>query len=179
MIARAVAQDTPLLVLDEPTAHLDVTNRTAVLRLLRELAHQQQKAVLLSTHALELALLMADRLWLMHEGQILTGVPEDLALNGTLARVFEQPGTSFDLHTGTFKITRPGGPTVGLVGETPTVFWTRRALERRGYTTTEDATHDPFVRAESSGRWVIKRGGATIPVDSIGKMLEELARQPS
>ena len=175
MIARAVAQDTPLLILDEPTAHLDVPNRTAVLQLLRTLAHEQQKAVLLSTHALDLALLMADRLWLMHEGQILTGVPEDLVLDGTLAKVFEQPGVSFDAHTGTFKIAREGGQDIGLAGEIPAVFWTRRALERTGYTVVSTSANVPSVHvSDQPPRWTIQYRGNSVEVDTIAAVLARL-----
>ena len=177
MIARAVAQDTPVLILDEPTAHLDVPNRMAVLRLLHQLAQQYQKAVLLSTHALDLALLIADRLWLMHEGRVGTGVPEDLALDGTLAQVFAQDGVTFDTHTGTFQLPRPRGPLIGLNGPQPEVYWTRRALERVGYTVTEAGDHPPQVRVVSGppSRWMIYTACNAREVASIQKVLVYLA----
>lgn len=85
MIARALAQDTPLILLDEPTAHLDLPNRSDIVGLLRQLTRQTQRGILLSTHDLELALQAADRLWLMdHQGRVITGTPEDLALDGWL-----------------------------------------------------------------------------------------------
>lgn len=65
LIAKAIAQQTPVVLLDEPTAHLDLPNRIRILQLLRRLAHEQQKMVLISTHELDLALALSDRILLM------------------------------------------------------------------------------------------------------------------
>ncbi len=65
LIAKAIAQQTPVVLLDEPTAHLDLPNRIRILQVLRRLAHEQQKTVLISTHELDLALALSDRILLM------------------------------------------------------------------------------------------------------------------
>ena len=65
LIAKALAQQTPIILLDEPTAHLDLPHRISVLRLLRQLAHEQGKTILISTHELDLALALSDRILLM------------------------------------------------------------------------------------------------------------------
>ena len=65
LIAKALAQQTPIILLDEPTAHLDLPHRILVLRLLRKLAHEQGKTILISTHELDLALALSDRILLM------------------------------------------------------------------------------------------------------------------
>lgn len=176
MIARAVAQDTPLLILDEPTAHLDVPNRVAVLQLLLRLAHEHQKTVLLSTHALDLALLMADQLWLLHAGQLQAGVPEDLVLGGELGRVFAGQGVAFDRRTGTFGISRPLGQPVRLEGASLEEFWTRRALERSGYTVVTDEEDVPLVRAlaGSPGHWVVEFSASQWKKNSLEAVLEHL-----
>ena len=69
LIAKALAQQTPIILLDEPTAHLDLPHRILVLRLLRKLAHEQKKTVLISTHELDLALALSDRILLMTPGK--------------------------------------------------------------------------------------------------------------
>lgn len=69
LIAKALAQQTPVILLDEPTAHLDLPHRILILRLLRRLAHEQGKTVLISTHELELALALSDRVMLMTPGK--------------------------------------------------------------------------------------------------------------
>jgi len=89
MIAKALVQDTPLIILDEPTAHLDLPNRVEIMLLLRNLAKRTQKSILLSTHELDLALQTADTVWLMeqHKG-VTVGTPGDVALNGMFQQLF-------------------------------------------------------------------------------------------
>ena len=81
MIAKALAQDTSIIMLDEPTAHLDLPNRVEIMLLLHRLAHKTGKSILLSTHELDLALQAADRIWLMSNEGVVDGVPEDLVFN--------------------------------------------------------------------------------------------------
>ena len=78
LIAKALAQQTPIILLDEPTAHLDLPHRILILRLLRNLAHEQSKTVLISTHELDLALALSDRILLMTPGH---GIQLDTAAN--------------------------------------------------------------------------------------------------
>ena len=78
LIAKALAQQTPIILLDEPTAHLDLPHRILILRLLRKLAHEQNKTVLISTHELDLALALSDRILLMTPGK---GIQLDTAEN--------------------------------------------------------------------------------------------------
>jgi iron complex transport system ATP-binding protein len=134
MIARALAQEPQVLILDEPTAFLDLPRRVDLLRLLSGLAANTQRAILVSTHDLDLALRVADRLWLMPAtGQLISGLPEELALNGALTRAFQSEGVEFDPVQGSFKLQRtPCGP-IGLSGDGLAAAWTARALERVGY----------------------------------------------
>ncbi len=78
LIAKALAQQTPIILLDEPTAHLDLPHRILILRLLRTLAHEQNKTILISTHELDLALALSDRILLMTPG---LGIQLDIAEN--------------------------------------------------------------------------------------------------
>ncbi len=140
MIARALAQDTDLILLDEPTAHLDLPNRVEIIRLLRKLARQTGKGILLSTHELDLALKAGDKVWMLNgDGQLSTGVPEDLVLNGTFEAVFERDSFDFDRATGSFNLYENQTKNVTLKGEKTAVFWTKRALEREGFQITDKA----------------------------------------
>ncbi len=96
MIARALAQDTPLLLLDEPTAHLDLVNRMAVFQLLKKLSTTQGKAILCTTHEVELALQVADKLVLLHEHQSYIGTPAELVDNGQIEAAYAMDGLRFD-----------------------------------------------------------------------------------
>ncbi|WP_375579278.1 ABC transporter ATP-binding protein [Marivirga tractuosa] len=89
MIARALAQDGDLMLLDEPTVHLDANNRYTVLELLRNLVNETQKSILISTHQVEIALKMADEIWLANCGEnIKCGTPNELIQNGDIERAF-------------------------------------------------------------------------------------------
>ena len=97
MIAKALAQQTPVLLLDEPTAFLDFNSRIDILLLLRRLAHEQQKAVLLSTHDLQLCLWTADQLWCLdQQATLTTGTPDYLATAGVIGQMIAADGVSFD-----------------------------------------------------------------------------------
>jgi iron complex transport system ATP-binding protein len=132
MIARALAQDTPVIILDEPTAHLDLNNRVEVMRLLKDLTRTLNKAIVLATHELDLALQTADVIWLAGENRsIVTGIPEDLVLQGTFDDVFKFKG--FDLKTGKVQHTIFRNTVLGLRGEGHAYLWTRNLLERNGF----------------------------------------------
>jgi iron complex transport system ATP-binding protein len=104
LIARALAQATPVMLLDEPTAFLDLPNRANIVRMLRSIAHEERKAVLFSTHDLQLALDLCDRLVLLRrEGAIWQGTPAEALASGELARAFQGSGIQFDTATGTHR----------------------------------------------------------------------------
>ena len=97
MIARALAQQTPIIILDEPTAFLDVASRIETMRLLQTLAHERGKAVLLSSHDISQSLMLADELWLITtDRQVLTGTPSKLVADGALDRLFENRSIHFN-----------------------------------------------------------------------------------
>lgn len=139
MIGRALAQDTPLILLDEPTAHLDLPNRVSVMQLLRNLVKRTGKSVLLTTHDLELALQSADKAGLiMPDGSLIAGIPEDLVLQGAFENAFEEKGFRFDKATGNFKIQPSLRGYANVKGNGLLASWTQRALERKGYQVVEE-----------------------------------------
>lgn len=133
MIARALVQDTPLILLDEPTAHLDLNNRVEIMNLLRNLTRKANKGILLATHELDLALQTADLIWLAGKTKnILKGIPEDLVLDGSFDDIFQLKG--YDLKTGKVFHDPWRNVSVNLVGEGFEYLWTKNALERNGFT---------------------------------------------
>lgn len=159
MIARALAQDTDLILLDEPTAHLDLPNRVEIMRLLRKLARDTSKGILLSTHELDLALKAADTVWLIDtQARLFAGSPEDLVLCGTFETVFERDSFNFDRATGSFNLHEQSGRPVNISGDAVATFWTRRALEREGYHVINEKTADWYVTivpSESGQIWKV------------------------
>jgi iron complex transport system ATP-binding protein len=132
-IAKALAQDTPLIVLDEPTAFLDLPSRVEVMQLLRELCRTQQKCILMSTHDLDLALQMADRLWIMQSGiPLITGSPEDLLLSNAFQPIFNNRGIEFDNRSGLFQIKHHHLFDIEAKGHGFEFVLLRRALARKG-----------------------------------------------
>jgi len=103
MIAKALAQECPIILLDEPTAFLDINSRIEMMYLLKELASKEQKSILLSTHDIETAIRLGDRFWLMDKNLPFTsGTPEDLIINDVLSQYFDK--IQFDKQTGTLQI---------------------------------------------------------------------------
>lgn len=103
-IARAVAQNTPILMLDEPTAFLDAPSRIEIFDLAQRLARQSHKAVILCTHEIELALRSADELWILDRTHhFAAGAPFVIARSGAIDRAFNLPGVYFDSQSGTFR----------------------------------------------------------------------------
>ena len=134
MIARALAQEPRLLLLDEPTAFLDLPRRVELVGLLRNLAHESGLTVLLSTHDLDLALQTADSIWLVTpDGKLIDAVPEDMVLDGQFEQAFSTPDLRFDLVSGSFRARRKNGPLILVLGDEPGRTWTVRALERIGF----------------------------------------------
>lgn len=103
MIAKALAQQTPIILLDEPTAFLDFPSKIATMMMLRRLCRTQNKAVLISTHDVGLALDMADILWLFRDGEMQTGTIADLAQHDIISNFFDNDNIKFDKET--FSIT--------------------------------------------------------------------------
>lgn len=104
MVAKVLAQQTPIILLDEPTAFLDFKAKPALLHLLATLAHEEGKTVLLTTHDLEIALQIADFLWLLTAQGLLADTPRNLSESGDLERCFTSEFASFDRSDMRFKI---------------------------------------------------------------------------
>ncbi len=133
MIARALAQESELILLDEPTAFLDLPRRAEMMALLRHLAAETQRAILLATHDLDLALRSADTLWLMSGGRVRAGAPEDLVISGAFEDAFCGEGVTFNRATGAFSVEQERGRAVIVRGDGIPHTWTRRALQRAGF----------------------------------------------
>lgn len=104
MIARALAQDTSLIILDEPTTHLDLVHKVTLLKLLQKLAHETNKTILYSTHDLDLAIQLADDMIVFTEETIYNNQPCNLISNGVFEKVFSNENIQFDATLGKFKI---------------------------------------------------------------------------
>lgn len=135
MIARALAQDGQLMILDEPTAHLDLVNRFEIMQVLREIASQKGNAVLVVTHDLDIAVETADRFWLLNCGTpLISGKPEDLIISGEINQLLPGEKFKFSVERGKleFEIRDSG---FEIEGPQELVFWVKKALRKAGLST--------------------------------------------
>ena len=106
LIAKAIAQQTPLMFLDEPTAFLDFRSKVQLFRTLRDLAAEAGKAIVVSTHDIEMALRFADKLWLIYDGRLYEGSTQELAADGLLQRFIDGDGIKYDKENNRIEITQ-------------------------------------------------------------------------
>lgn len=134
MIAKSLAQETPVILLDEPTAFLDFPSKVEILQLLRKAAWEHNKAVLLSTHDINLAIRFADKIWLMGKtDKMVTGIPEDLVLDKKINLFFDRENTRFDLDSGNFEFQTPPKGNLHVEGDGIKYLWLTKALTRKGW----------------------------------------------
>ena len=167
MIARALAQEPVLLVLDEPTAFLDVPSRVELMGLLRQLTRERPLAVVLSTHDLELALRTADVMWLvMPGGELMTGAPEDVVFAGGIGQAFEGRQIRFHAEERTFRLLTGNRGEAVVHGTGLRAALTRAVAEREGYTVVAGSNARAFcVHAHESGWQAFDQGTESRGVD--------------
>ena len=157
MVARALAQQPILLVLDEPTAFLDVPSRVELMALLRQLTRSGKLAVVVSTHDLELALRSADTVWLlMPGGELRCGAPEDVIVSGGIARAFEGRHVRFHGEERSFRWLTGDSGRAAVRGYGIHAAMAKSVLEREGFAVEAETAADgvPIVVASESGwRW--------------------------
>ena len=107
MIARALAQDTRIILLDEPTTHLDLYHKVQILKLLQHIAHQTNKIVLYTTHEIDLAIQLCDKILIMEKNGSVFGSPEELIKESRFSKLFPADTIRFDPDSGSFKINKP------------------------------------------------------------------------
>lgn len=188
MLARALAQEPRLLILDEITAFLDLPTRVEIMHVLRELAYERGHAVLLSTHDLELALRHADAVWLCPgDRKVTIGLPEELVWNGAFERAFATGGLRFDAERGAFTVSRAPRGTVSVRGTGIHAHWTRRALQRLDLEVVSSSRNGwPEVEVHTVGlqlSWTLRAGPITRHVATLSELLDsvrqEIAARPA
>ncbi len=159
-IAKGLASDAPVMLLDEPTAHLDIPNKAGILSLLRKLAHKSNRAVLVATHELDLTLRLADVIWfLLPDKSIFKSTPEELIFSGKLDEIFGNELVSFHASSGTFSMNTEYIGSVSLEGEGELLEITARALDRIGIRINLHGQNDPVKVYVDNDHWIIDRKG--------------------
>lgn len=176
MIAKALAQETPIIFLDEPTAFLDFPSKVEIMQLLHNLTQTLHKTVFMSTHDLDLSLQVADKIWLMDKTNgIVTGTPEDLSLEGKLSGFFSRKGITYDTETGFFRIDNVFRAQVRLEGHGNRYSMVRKALQRNGILANCHVEGDISIRTDGSpshGFIICHTNGKTTEVHTIEALLD-------
>ena len=180
MIAKALAQETPVIFLDEQTAFLDFPSKVEIMQLLHHLTRSTNKTIFLSTHDLELALQIADKIWLMDRTNgITTGTPEDLALSGHLSGFFARKGIVFDTETGLFRIDNRYSKEIRLIGHGQKYAMVRKALQRNGIRADRHVESPVWIEtgdlSVGSAFLIHHLDGRTLAADTIESLLQELS----
>ena len=167
-----------VIFLDEPTAFLDFPSKVEIMQLLHHLSRSTNKTIFLSTHDLELALQIADKIWLMDKANGVTiGTPEDLSIDGCLSNFFSRKGIVFDMETGLFRIDNEFEKEVRLVGHGNKYAMVRKALQRNGILASRRVESDFYIETgdmTTNGYIIHPVAGRTIKVDTIEKLLEQV-----
>lgn len=175
MIAKALAQDTPIIFLDEPTAFLDFPSKVEIMQLLHRLSRKTNKTIFLSTHDLELALQIADKIWLIDKQSSVTiGTPEDLSLSGKLSSFFARKGIIFDEESGLFRVENSYNRKIRLSGHGQLYTMVRKALLRNGVLADRIVESDDCIEVDNKNRSIslFRQGFTPVTVESIEHLLD-------
>ena len=134
MIAKSIAQESKIIILDEPTSFLDLKSRMEIISLLRHLAKSKNMTFLLSLHDFELSLQYSDNLWIMTKNSgMVCGQTETLILSGDINKAVDSSGKLvFNMESGAFRTTSRGEKEINYRGKD--LIWVKNALTRIGYT---------------------------------------------
>ena len=176
MIARSLVQDTPVIILDEPTAFLDIRNKYEIIHLLHNFARNENKTIVFSTHDLNIATSEVDKIWLMLESEVLEGAPEDLILQGHYNKVFASENILFDEFSGDFRLKKTFRGSFSVEGPELAKRWTIHALARAGFIYVNKAENAEIkVSVDETLNWDLKiDGGEVLRLASVYELVHHL-----
>lgn len=181
MIAMAIVQTTEIILLDEPTAFIDVGVKFDIMSLLKHLTKEYKKTIIISSHDLSLALGFADKIWLLNNGCLYEGAPEDLILQNKIEAVFSSENSVFDKSSGGF-IVKQHDAGKGLIiteGEGIVLHWTITALQRNGFNCSVDLKDEALANVkikstETNTIWELTSGNKSVEFSDIYSLLKFL-----
>jgi iron complex transport system ATP-binding protein len=176
MIARLLAQDTALMVMDEPTAFLDIGSKYEIMQILHKLSQNNNKTIIFSTHDLHLAIGRADKIWLILGNELREGAPEDLMLGGSFDNLFESSSVQFNSETGIFSIRDRRKGEIFIEGNGVVKHWTEEAVLRTGFSISKEKTV-PYIKVIPGeiNVWQIITGDSTEQFSSIYELAGRLS----
>ena len=153
MIARILAQDTDIMVMDEPTAFLDVAGKYDILHLMHKLSGYSRKTIIYSTHDLQMAISQSDKIWLILDDKLIEGAPEDLMLSGAFDHLFESSTVLFNSKDGTFSFRNEMKGRIYIDGKGNIRQWTEKAINRAGFAVSAEKTTPYIITQDEKNKW--------------------------
>jgi cobalamin transport system ATP-binding protein len=178
MIARILAQDTGVMVMDEPTAFLDIGSKYEILHLMHVLSKKNKKTIIFSTHDLHMAISQADKIWLILNNKLIEGAPEDLMLDGAFDHLFDPSPVQFNSEHGTFTFRIETRGNIYLEGTGSLRHWTERAINRLGFSVSATKTFPYVITPKGNNKkWQIITNNSVTYCESIAELILWLSRE--
>lgn len=172
MIARILAQNTPVMIMDEPTAFLDIGSKYEILHLMHLLSRESGKTIIFSTHDLQMAISQSDKIWLISGDTLEEGAPEDLLLKGSFEHLFDTSPVEFNAEQGTFLFKSRSKGSIYIKGEGIMRHWTERAVSRAGFSVSEFPSQPSITVNCNEKCWIMSTGGSDRKFYSIYEMIK-------
>ena len=178
MIARILAQDTGIMVMDEPTAFLDIGSKFEILHLMHILARKSGKTIIFSTHDLNVAMSQADKIWLILDNRMQEGAPEDLMVRGAFDNLFDSSVVQFNPESGTYFFRSDNRGAIHVEGSGILKHWTEKAINRAGFSVSDVKT-TPYLEVPSGKKvnWQLVDKNSTVEFGSIYEMVNWLSNE--
>ena len=172
MISRVLAQDTEIIVMDEPTAFLDVGSKYEILHLLHLLSHKSEKTIIFSTHDLQMAISQSDKIWLILDDKLIEGAPEDLMIKREFDQLFDSSPVKYDSENGTFSFISEEKGRIYVEGDGISRHWTEKAINRAGYSVSAVKTIPYIIIPSGNNRkWQLSTHNSVIESESIYELI--------
>ena len=177
MIARILAQDTGIMIMDEPTAFLDVAGKYEILHLMHLLSNKNKKTIIFSTHDLQMAISQSDKIWLILDNKLFEGAPEDLMITGAFDHLFDSSTVVFNSEDGTFSFRSDTKGNIYVEGDGNKKHWTMMAINRAGFNVSKEKTF-PYViiPSESNKNWRLSNKTGILEFSTIYELITYLRR---
>jgi len=150
LIARALVQDTDIIILDEPTAFLDLSNKYQITSILKDLTRKKNKTIIFSSHDFNIVLKEADKIWLFNNKNIISGAPEDLIINNSFNTLFNNSDLEFSIEKGDFISKTSATKEIAIIGEGNHKTLTKRALERMSFKVIKNNSSDLILKVDTA-----------------------------
>ena len=178
MVARVLAQDTEIMIMDEPTAFLDIKSKYEIVHLMHELTEKKRKTIIFSTHDLNIAISQADKIWLTLDERLIEGAPEDLILEGSFNNLFGSSAVGFNSTDGSFSFRRNVRGTIYVEGKGNKRHWTEKAIVRAGFSVSESRSNMVIkVPAADFKSWVLITPDQSLEFISILELVNWLTHE--